>query len=107
MNSQDPDITTTEEEEVHTKRTDPPPAGDINTTHGRQSTREPLRSDHDPTNFPISMLSSLLQPSTNFPKSMFFQKMCIINSKSQKEFLFEMHASMRGTSQHHNSTHGK
>uniref|UniRef100_A0A2N9F7J0 Uncharacterized protein n=1 Tax=Fagus sylvatica TaxID=28930 RepID=A0A2N9F7J0_FAGSY len=43
MNSQDPDITTTEEEEVHTKRTDPPPAGDINTTHGRQSTREPLR----------------------------------------------------------------
>ena len=107
MNSQDPDITTNEEEEVHTKWTDPPPAGDINTTHGRQSTREPLRSDHDPTNFPISMLSSLLQPSTNFPKSMFFQKMCIINSKSQKEFLFEMHASMRGTSQHHNSTHGK
>uniref|UniRef100_A0A2N9FZN7 Uncharacterized protein n=1 Tax=Fagus sylvatica TaxID=28930 RepID=A0A2N9FZN7_FAGSY len=43
MNSQDLDITTTEEEEVHTKRTDPPPAGDINTTHGRQSTREPLR----------------------------------------------------------------
>uniref|UniRef100_A0A2N9HYV0 Uncharacterized protein n=1 Tax=Fagus sylvatica TaxID=28930 RepID=A0A2N9HYV0_FAGSY len=29
MNSQDLDITTTEEEEVHTKRTDPPPAGDI------------------------------------------------------------------------------
>ena len=86
MNSQDLDITTTEEEEGHTKRTDPPPAGDINTTHGRQSTREPLRSDHDPTNFPISMLSSLLQPCTNFPKSMLFQKMCIINSKSQKKF---------------------
>jgi hypothetical protein len=29
MSSQDLDITTTEEEEVHTKRTDPPPAGDI------------------------------------------------------------------------------
>uniref|UniRef100_A0A2N9IDU2 Retrotransposon gag domain-containing protein n=1 Tax=Fagus sylvatica TaxID=28930 RepID=A0A2N9IDU2_FAGSY len=44
MNSQDPDITTTEEEEVHTKQTDPPPAGDINTTHGKdKGTREPLR----------------------------------------------------------------
>ena len=38
MNSQDPDITTTEEEEIHTKRTDPPPAEDINTTHERQGT---------------------------------------------------------------------
>uniref|UniRef100_A0A2N9GK78 Uncharacterized protein n=2 Tax=Fagus sylvatica TaxID=28930 RepID=A0A2N9GK78_FAGSY len=57
MSSQDLDITTTEEEEVHTKRTDPPPAGDIHTTHGRQSTREPLRFNHDPTNFPISMFS--------------------------------------------------
>jgi hypothetical protein len=107
MNSQDLDITTTEEEEVHTKRTDPPPAGDINTTHGRQSTREPLRSDHDPTNFPISMLSSLLQPCTNFPKSMLFQKNVHNKFKITKKFLFEMHASMRGTSQHHNSTHGK
>jgi hypothetical protein len=74
MNSQDPDITTTEEEEVHTKRTDPPPAGDIHTTHGRQSTREPLRFNHDPINFPISMLSSLLQPCTNFSKFLLFQK---------------------------------
>jgi hypothetical protein len=74
MSSQDLDITTTEEEEVHTKRTDPPPAGDIHTTQGRQSTREPLRFNHDPTNFPISMLSSLLQPCTNFSNFLLFQK---------------------------------
>ena len=75
-------------------------------THGRRSTREPLRFNHDPINFPISMLSSLLQSCTNFPKSMLFQKICIINPKSQKD-LFEMHASLGGTNQHHDSTHGK
>uniref|UniRef100_A0A2N9FY45 Uncharacterized protein n=1 Tax=Fagus sylvatica TaxID=28930 RepID=A0A2N9FY45_FAGSY len=87
MNSQDLDITTTEEEEVHTKRTDPPPAGDINTTHGRQSTREPLRFNHDPTNFPISMLSSLLQPCTNFSKIYAFPKNVHNKFKITKRFV--------------------
>uniref|UniRef100_A0A2N9ILD8 Uncharacterized protein n=1 Tax=Fagus sylvatica TaxID=28930 RepID=A0A2N9ILD8_FAGSY len=74
MNSQDPDITTTEEEEVHTKRTDPPPAGDINTTHGRQSTREPLRFNHDPTNFPISIKCPNTIPYTGFGRMLSIRK---------------------------------
>ena len=98
--------TTTTEREIHAKHTNPPNNRGHQYHPRKTRHREPLRSDHDPTNFPISMLSSLLQPCTNFSNFYLFPKKCILNSKSQKD-LFEMHASMRGTSQHHNSTHGK
>jgi hypothetical protein len=49
--------------------------------------KEPLRSDHDPTNFPISMLSSLLQPCTNFSKFLPFSKKVHSKFKITKRFV--------------------
>jgi hypothetical protein len=71
-----------------------------NATHGRQSTKNLWDS--------IMILQTFLYPCwvvccnlVQIFQNIYFFKMCIIKCKITKR-LFEMHASMRGTSQHHN-----
>ena len=84
------------------RNTNPTSRG-LDTTHERQSMKNLWDSIIIPQTF---LYLCLLQSCTNFSKFTLFPKICIINSKSQKD-LFEMHTSMKGTSQHHNSNHGK